>query len=148
MAGTDDEIRVYGERRLAWAVEHGFDAKAKAQWALFLASSPCSLIRESRWTRVAELAVFAPLSSDAWIDGVIDLALQDPKSGEVWIVDWKTNRIHAGEGHEALLDRLVGEYQAQLAAYGACALTVFPSSSVRVFLFSTGIGDWREIKWI
>jgi ATP-dependent exoDNAse (exonuclease V) beta subunit len=102
-------------------------------------------LREARWTRLAEIAIFAPLRADAWIDGVIDLVLHDAAANELWIVDWKTNRRRAGEADDALLARLVIEYAPQLRAYGSCASLLFPGARVRLLVFSTAAGAWRDV---
>jgi ATP-dependent exoDNAse (exonuclease V) beta subunit len=102
-------------------------------------------MREGRWSRLAEAGVFAPLSGEEWIDGVIDLVLYDPISGELWIVDWKTNRRGAGEGDLELLARLAGAYERQLSAYGSSASGFFPGCRVRLWVYSTVAGLWAGV---
>jgi ATP-dependent exoDNAse (exonuclease V) beta subunit len=102
-------------------------------------------MREARWTRLAEVGVFAPLEPGGWIDGVIDLVLHDPAAREVWIVDWKTNRRGAGEDDAALLRRLASEYERQLGAYGACSAAFFPGCALRLWVYSTVAGRWSGV---
>lgn len=86
-----------------------------------------------------------PLPPDGWIDGVIDLILHDRAAGELWIVDWKTNRRLAGESDDALLGRLAADYQRQLAAYGASASGSFPGCTVGLWVYSTVAGHWSAV---
>jgi ATP-dependent exoDNAse (exonuclease V) beta subunit len=102
------------------------------------------VLRDSRWTRLAEIGIFAPLRPEAWIDGVIDLVLHDAVAGEIWVLDWKTNRRRSGETDEALLVRLVEEYAPQLSAYGECLAGFFPGCRVRRLVFSSVAGAWRD----
>jgi ATP-dependent exoDNAse (exonuclease V) beta subunit len=143
--GDDAAVRAYGERAVAVTAAQGFGERGGEEWARLLASEAWRELRSPRWTRLAELAVFAPLRADAWIDGVMDLAIHDPAANEVWILDWKTNRRIAGEDDEQLLARLVGEYAPQLRAYGACAAGFFPGCTIRLLVFSTATGSWREV---
>jgi ATP-dependent exoDNAse (exonuclease V) beta subunit len=134
--------------RAAWlakAAELGFAARASEEWERLAASEPWRLMRDPRWTRLAEAGIFAPLVGQGWIDGVVDLVLHDPCAGEVWIVDWKTNRRAAGEDDAALLGRLAADYQGQLAAYGACVSGFFPGCPVRLWVYSTVAGAWAPV---
>jgi ATP-dependent exoDNAse (exonuclease V) beta subunit len=144
-AGSEAEIEAHGAAALLRAGEKGFGERGADEWARLRASAPWSILREGRWTRLAEAGVFAPLAPDGWIDGVIDLVLHDPAAGEVWIVDWKTNRRREGEGDAALLSRLAAEYRSQLSAYGACAGGFFPGARVRLWVYATVAGQWVEL---
>jgi ATP-dependent exoDNAse (exonuclease V) beta subunit len=99
-------------------------------------------MRSPRWTRLAEVGVFAPLGTAGWIDGVIDLVLRDPAADELWIVDWKTNRRAGREDDRSLLARLSADYEGQLSAYGSCASGFFPGSAVKLWVYSTVAGAW------
>jgi ATP-dependent exoDNAse (exonuclease V) beta subunit len=143
--GGSEALAAHARTRLGRAAFHGFRERAEVEWGLLLSCEPWRLMREARWTRLAEAGIFAPRSEDAWIDGVIDLVLHDPAAGEVWIVDWKTNRRQPGEDEGALLDRLLITYRSQLAAYGACAAPFFPGCRVRLWVFSTVAGAWAEV---
>jgi ATP-dependent exoDNAse (exonuclease V) beta subunit len=94
---------------------------------------------------LAELSIFAPGSPDAWIDGVMDLALHDATSSELWIVDWKTNRRRAAETEQQFFARLLAEYEPQLRAYGRSAALFFPGHAIRLWLYSSSAGAWVEI---
>ena len=52
----------------------------------------------------------------AWMEGVIDLIVVT-RHDELWILDWKTDRLLAGEREEDFRNRLKGHYAPQLAAY-------------------------------
>ena len=143
--GDPGGVEAHGSRAKAQAAERGFGARASEEWERLLASEPWRLMREARWTRLAEVGVFAPLEPGGWIDGVIDLVLHDPAAREVWIVDWKTNRRGAGEDDAALLRRLASEYERQLGAYGACSAAFFPGCAVRLWVYSTVAGRWSGV---
>jgi ATP-dependent exoDNAse (exonuclease V) beta subunit len=142
--GTPDEVARHGAQRLAAAEGEAFQGRAGEEWARLLSSAPWAQMRDARWTALAEVGVFAPLDSSQWIDGVIDLVLHDPDAGEVWIVDWKTNRRREGEGDPQMLARLGAEYAGQLGAYGSCVSRFFPGCSVRLWIYSTVVGTWVE----
>jgi len=144
-AGDGAAVAAHGARALLRAHEKGFEGRASEEWGRLLASEPFRLMRDRRWTRLAEVGIFAPLAPDGWIDGVIDLILHDPLAREVWIVDWKTNRRVEGEGDLAVLSRLAAEYERQLSAYGTCAAGFFPGSTVRLWVYSTVVGQWTEL---
>jgi ATP-dependent exoDNAse (exonuclease V) beta subunit len=138
-------VEAHGAAALARAAAMGFGARGCEEWERFMGSQPWRLIREPRWSRLAEAGIFAPLAPDGWIDGVIDLVLHDPKEAEVWVVDWKTNRKREGEGDAALVDRLAATYQGQLTAYGSSIGGSFPGSRVRLWVYSTAAGLWAEV---
>ena len=135
----------HGAASRAKAGELGFEARASEEWDRLLGSEPWRVMRETRWTRLAEAGIFSPLGPDGWIDGVIDLVLHDPAAGQLWIVDWKTNRRREGEGDEALLARLADEYAMQLRAYGSCAAGFFPGCAVSLWVYSTVAGTWSAV---
>jgi ATP-dependent exoDNAse (exonuclease V) beta subunit len=142
---NDAAVAAHGAASIAIAGERGFGARAEQEWGRLLASDPWRMMREPRWTALSEAGILAPLGPERWVDGVIDLVLHDGAAGEVWIVDWKTNRGREGESQAALLARLSAEYRGQIAAYGACAAGFFPGSSLRLWVYSTEAGEWTEV---
>jgi ATP-dependent helicase/nuclease subunit A len=143
--GDPAAVEAHGAASMAKAAEMGFEARGRDEWERLLASEPWRLMRDSRWTRLAEVGIFAPLGPEGWIDGVIDLVLHDPSAREVWIVDWKTNRRGAGEDDAALLGRLAVDYERQLTAYGACASGFFRDCPVRLWVYSTVVAAWTGV---
>ncbi|MBI4624281.1 MAG: UvrD-helicase domain-containing protein [Verrucomicrobia bacterium] len=143
--GDDAAVVAHGKKALAAAEAPGFRPRGELEWARLRASDAWAELRAPRWTRLAELGIFAPLHAGAWIDGVVDLVLHDAAAKELWIIDWKTNRRHADEGDDALLVRLVEEYTPQLVAYARCAAEFFPGAAVKAFVFSSAAGKWREV---
>lgn len=140
-----EELEAYGAAAVRRASELGFGARAREEWDRFLASEPYQKLREARWTRLAEAGILAPFREGEWIDGVVDLIVHDPKSNEVWIVDWKTNRKGRAEGDSDLLARLVETYAGQLVAYGSCATPFFPGCRISLWVYSTVAGQWSAI---
>ncbi|HEY4990418.1 MAG TPA: PD-(D/E)XK nuclease family protein, partial [Opitutaceae bacterium] len=144
--GEDEaSVAAHGDAALARAASLGFEARGRREWERFLASAPWRLMREPRWTRLAEAGIFAPLNEREWIDGVIDLVLHDPVTNELWIVDWKTNRREVGEDDTALLARLTSHYGRQLMAYGSSASGFFPGCRAKLWVYSTEAGFWSEV---
>ncbi len=145
-AGGEAAFAAHGERRLAAAEATGFGARARVEWAAWLESDARRELERPRWARQAELAIFAPLGADAWMDGVMDLVLHDAQARETWVLDWKTNRRRAGEEEAVFLARLADEYAPQLRAYGRSLALMFPGTNVRRLLYATGVGRWIEIS--
>jgi ATP-dependent exoDNAse (exonuclease V) beta subunit len=143
--GGEDAVQTHGLSSLQKAQELGFEARGREEWERLLASEPWRLIRDPRWSRLAEVGVFAPLPPDGWIDGVIDLVLHDAAARELWIVDWKTNRRLPGESDAALLARLAADYERQLTAYGTSASGSFPGCAPRLWVYSTVAGLWTGV---
>jgi ATP-dependent helicase/nuclease subunit A len=139
-SGGQAAIEAHGAASLDRAARMGFGPRAAEEWSRLLASEAWGLLGDARWTRLAEVGIFAPMPPDQWIDGVIDLVLHDPALREVWIVDWKTNRRLAGEDDSALLGRLAAEYEPQLQAYGACSFGFFEGYKMRLWVYSTVAG--------
>ena len=140
----DAAVTEYGTQALRQAEALGFRARGEEEWTRLRASAAWTELRSARWTRLAEIGIFAPLRKEGWIDGVIDLVLHDAAGGELWVLDWKTNRRRAGETDAALLARLVAEYTPQLTAYGECLAGFFQGCRVRRLVFSTVAGAWSD----
>lgn len=138
-------LAAHASRRLETARAAGFGARAEDEWSRLLASDEWKEMTSPCWTRLAELAVFAPLADGVWMDGVIDLVMHDAESRRVWVVDWKTNRRRPGEGDDALLERLRSEYEPQLRAYGKSVRSFFPDCEVRLLVYSTAAARWTEV---
>lgn len=145
-AAADPAVAVHRERCLTEAAALGMRERGEREWAMWTESVVRRELSDARWQRRAELAVFAPLEELGWVDGVIDLVVHDPASGEVWVVDWKTNRLRAGETPAALLRRLQAEYAPQLRAYGTCLRQFFPEAMPRLWLYASAVGDWIEVE--
>ena len=142
---TEAVVEAYFDVAIARAATMGQDERGRDEWKALRAGRCWSALADSRWRRLAELAVFAPVGDSGWVDGVIDLVLHDSAANEVWVVDWKTNRRRSGEGDSAVLERLVAEYAPQLRAYGRCLEQFFPSADQRLLVYSTAVGNWAEI---
>ena len=143
--GTAAEIETHGARRLEAARGSGFGERAAEEWRAWLASETRRELGDRRWSREAELAVFAPLGAEAWMDGVMDLVLHDPVAKEVWVLDWKTNRRRWNEEDAGLLERLRLEYAPQLDAYALSLRDAFPGARVRAWVYATAAGERTEI---
>jgi ATP-dependent exoDNAse (exonuclease V) beta subunit len=143
--GGEAAVGAHGASRVA-AADSAFRSRGGEEWRRLLGSAAWARMREPRWTALSEVGILAPLEPERWIDGVMDLVLHDPRAGEVWIVDWKTNQRRPGEGDAELLRRLAEEYEGQLRAYGACASAFFPGCAVRLWVYSTVAGECAEVS--
>ena len=149
-AANDTELDAYFKNAANSAMALGQIAVQRGceELTLLRGSPVLRDLRDARWTREAELPVFAPAngSGDAWIDGIMDLVIHDPASNEARVIDWKTNRRRTGESDETLLARLADEYTPQLCAYGRCVRLFFPDARVRLFVYSSAAGKMIEIS--
>ncbi|MGC4071004.1 MAG: UvrD-helicase domain-containing protein [Nibricoccus sp.] len=123
----------------------GFAERGAKELALLQAGAAWLELNDARWMWQAELAVFAPLEADAWMDGVVDMVLHDPVAQELRVLDWKTNRRRASELSSEMLIRLREEYRPQLAAYGRAMAGFFPGCQVKLLVYASGLGEWIEV---
>ena len=135
----------FADAALRRAVAAGFEERAKEELTLFFSSELFAQLCSGRWSKMAEVAVFASVGEGAWIDGVIDLVMHDAEGGVLWIVDWKTNHRRTGETDSGLLGRLTEEYAEQLRAYGECAKRFFENGAMRLWIYATAGGRTGEI---
>jgi hypothetical protein len=143
--GAPETVAAHTAKALKAAEAAGFAERGAKELALLLAGAVWAELNDAKWTRQAELAVFAPLESDAWMDGVIDFVLHDPVANVVWVLDWKTNRRRAQERSEEMLARLREEYRPQLGAYGRAVRGFFPGCAVTLLVYASGLGEWIEV---
>ena len=135
----------FADAALKRAVVAGCEERAKEELALFFSSELFAQLCSGRWTKMAEVAVFASVGEGAWIDGVIDLVMHDSGGAVLWIVDWKTNHRRRGETDAGLLGRLTGEYAEQLRAYGKCAKRFLGNGELQLWIYATAGGKTGEI---
>jgi len=69
------------------------------------------------------------------LEGIVDLALFNQKANEVFILDWKTNRIAADK-----IDILRDLYRPQMAAYWQ-AIASLTNTRVSAAIYSTATGQ-------
>jgi ATP-dependent exoDNAse (exonuclease V) beta subunit len=84
----------------------------------------------------AELPFLWRMSDRECLEGIFDLCIFDPASGQWLIVDWKTNQIGA-EGAEAIHER----YTPQLAAY-VQALSAMSRAPTSAGIYITSTAEW------
>src|SRR5207253_4564753 len=82
------------------------------------------------------------------LEGIVDLALFNQKANDVFILDWKTNRIAADK-----IDNLREVYRPQMAAYWQ-AIASLTNARVTAAIYSTATGqlviydvDELETEW-
>src|SRR5256714_12185022 len=73
-------------------------------------------------------------SGNKSMEGIVDLALFNQKANEVFILDWKTNRIAAEK-----IDILRDLYRPQMAAYWQ-AISSLTNARVTAAIYSTATG--------
>lgn len=143
---TEREVAVHLDTALARARGAGWGARATAELTRLRGGTLFRELRKAGTTKLAEMAVFAPLGDGAWVDGVIDLLVCDEGSRRVRVIDWKTNRVRTGEGTDEFLRRLEGEYRPQLEAYGTCVEGFFPGWAVSLELYASAAGVGRTLS--
>jgi ATP-dependent exoDNAse (exonuclease V) beta subunit len=143
--GAPEAVAAHVEAALTTAETAGFAERGAKELALLQEGAAWAELNDAKWTRQAELAVFAPLETDAWMDGVVDFVLHDPAARLVWVLDWKTNRRRAHEQGGEMLTRLRDEYRPQLDAYGRAVREFFPGHAVRLLVYASGLGEWTEV---
>lgn len=141
--GSAAAVETYLSAALTRARQSGMGQRAEGEIAALRAGEFFRQLRTTAARRMAELAVFAPLRPDAWIDGVIDLVVHDEAAHTVRVIDWKTNRPRAGEDAGAFLRRLGEDYRPQLEAYGACVAGFFPDCAVSLELYASATSSVR-----
>lgn len=98
---------------------------------------------------LAEVPFSHPLNAKEWMEGIIDLVVvlksTKGKAKELWVVDWKTNRMAAGELEKDFTQRLRETYQPQLVAYGEALENGLGMSVTRRSLYSTSTGKWIDV---
>lgn len=141
--GTDGEAEAYLHAATAAAERHGFSQRAGREIELLQVSGLWRDLRSKERQIYTELSVMGPLNRNDWVDGVIDLVAEDAKTGELMVIDWKTNRLRAGENTDAMLQRLIAEYRPQLSAYGTCLGCFFQNRRISVGVYSTATGHWQ-----
>jgi ATP-dependent helicase/nuclease subunit A len=138
--GSAADVETHLAAALAKAEVGGFAPRAREELGRLCTSPMWSELRSAGCRVRTELPVFLPMDGGrAWVDGVVDLVAETP-SGEVWLVDWKTNRHLAGESDESLLARLLVEYAPQLRAYREILRPVFAERTIITWLVSTASG--------
>ena len=131
----------YLEGVLQLAAKKGFEARATRELALLRKSGLWKDFISGEWEIFAELSVVAPLGASEWVDGVIDLVAQKRATGELHVVDWKTNQRRTEEADQELLERLAAEYRPQLRAYTSCLAGFFPQQRISWSVYSTATGS-------
>jgi ATP-dependent helicase/nuclease subunit A len=144
--GCEAEMEAYLVGALSRARQAGLGRRAEDEIAQLRAGDFFRGLRGTAGRRLAELAVFAPLRPEAWVDGVIDLVVHDEATQVVRVIDWKTNRPRSGEDAGALLQRLGEDYRPQLEAYGACVAGFFPACTVRLELYASAVGAAHVLR--
>jgi len=91
-------------------------------------------IEQARTLAHAELPFSWSINAAAAIEGVIDLVLVDEADGKCLVLDWKTNRVAAGQEQ-----RLIEHYRPQLSAYWK-AVGEITRCAVEAALYSTATG--------
>ncbi len=142
---SDAGLDAYWTKALREAAAAGFDQRGLSEWQRFRQSTCWQEITTDKWQRRAEVALLAPLDDRGWVDGVVDLIIWNEADSQLWVIDWKTNRIRPSERAEDLHARLAETYREQLRAYGNCLEKVFPQAKQRLLVYATETGSWVEI---
>ena len=97
-----------------------------------------AILGAARWHR-SEVTFSFPQNQRQWIEGVIDF-LVGTGSGELWIIDWKTNQIPAETAVDDFAVDLRRKYLPQLEAYRNVIERGFHKLVTRLLIYSTVLG--------
>ena len=105
---------------------------------------------DGRWLLSPAPDAHSELALTAAIDGrvenlIIDRTLNDPESGERWVVDFKTAIPRDGADEAAFIRTEIGRYRPQLERYGVVASALF-NQPVRLALYFTALPKLVELK--
>ena len=113
-------------------------ARSKREWKLLQdqVESAANLAEKLRNTSLVrqEMPFFWRTNGKS-LEGIVDLALFNQKANEVFILDWKTNRIAAEK-----IDILRDLYRPQMAAYWQ-AISSLTNLRVTAAIYSTALGQ-------
>ena len=118
--------------------------RATAEIARFRASPFHAEALAAGKTFLPEAPFSHPQTADEWVEGIMDLVVVTA-AGEVWVVDWKTDRPRRGEPAEAQLARLAEKYGPQLRAYAEVFARGLNRPVARRLLYSTPLGRAVEV---
>ncbi|MDP1581089.1 MAG: UvrD-helicase domain-containing protein [Candidatus Didemnitutus sp.] len=144
-SSCDEAVEEYLAAALAAAAEGAFQERATGELALLRAAGVWAELRSGRWQTLAEVSIVAPMGTEGWVDGVIDLVAHDEAGSRLLVLDWKTNLAGDKESVDALLARLREEYAPQLEAYRGCLAPFFAGAPIEVAIYATNVGDW--VRW-
>ena len=131
------------ESRTAYSIQPALPRRAKVEVDRFLRSDAMQQIfRAAEWIR-SEVSFSLPFNVNKWIEGTIDL-LVGTQSGDLWIIDWKTNQKQTDETEAKFSERLLKQYLPQLASYRTVIEQGFGKKVSRLLLYSTTLGRFCE----
>jgi ATP-dependent exoDNAse (exonuclease V) beta subunit len=115
-------------------------ARSKREWQMlakqFPGKSDFARRFEPRIATFPEMPFFWRVNASTCLEGIVDLALFDRRTGKWLIVDWKTNRIPPDK-----IDNLRAQYRPQIAAYWK-ALATMTDNEVEAGIYFTSMGEF------
>ena len=120
-----------------------FRERAEREWMNWLRSEPYLRIAAEGKTFLREAPFSFPRSGMEWMEGIIDLIVVTRRD-ELWILDWKTDRLLKGECEDDFRLRLKGHYAPQLAAYREVLEDGMKRKVTRLALYSTELASLIE----
>ena len=120
-----------------------FQERAEREWTNWMRGDPCREMAAEGKNFLSEVPFSYPRSGTAWMEGVIDLVVVTRRD-ELWILDWKTDRLLAGEREGDFRARMRGHYAPQLAAYREVLENGMKRKVSRLVLYSTELASFIE----
>ena len=143
--GPDVRARYLGEQRSLIADAVDWVERADAEIARFDTGPAHAEFLEAGKVFLPEMPFSYPRSPEEWIEGIMDLVIVT-RDEQLWIVDWKTDRLRSSDADDdALLHRLAEKYGPQLRAYAEVFARGFGRPVSRLLLFSTVLGRTVEV---
>ncbi len=146
VAGPGERERYLAEQRERISDAVDWTARAGAELSRFVDGTAHAKFLEQGAVFLPEMPFAYPRDAGEWIEGIMDLVIVT-RDGELWIVDWKTDRRWSADAdEEAFLRRLAEKYGPQLKAYAEVFARGFKRPVGRLLLYSTVLGKSVEVK--
>ncbi len=130
-------------REVAETLPPFFRERAGREWTNWVRSELLGQILAEGKVFLGEAPFSHPRSATAWMEGVIDLIVVT-RHDELWILDWKTDRLLTGEREDDFRTRLRNSYSPQLAAYREVIENGMKRKVSRLVLYSTELAALIE----
>ena len=142
-AATDEERAAYlHDQRARIATSVAWTARAAEELEQFAASRAHAEFVEHGEVFLPEMPFSHPRHEGEWMEGIMDLVVLTRGAGELWIVDWKTDRRRSSDPDDtAFLRRLAAKYAPQLQAYAEVFARGLGRPVDRLLLYSTALGQ-------
>jgi ATP-dependent exoDNAse (exonuclease V) beta subunit len=143
----DDRAKYLREERAKIAGSVAWTSRAADELSKLAASEAHAEFLQQGKVFLPEAPFSYPREANLWIEGIMDLVIVTRDAGQLWIIDWKTDRRRSSDADEAaFLARLAEKYGPQLRAYAEVFARGFKRPVSRLLLYSTVLGKTAAVK--